>query len=83
MNQQDIAEQPWRKLLLTPEEEAQRIADRYFIDPETDELVGENPQFIVVAKKHGIEWNPRVDPYEYANELHDVMMAEKSNDLGR
>ncbi|MCY4277746.1 MAG: hypothetical protein OXE81_07930 [Gammaproteobacteria bacterium] len=47
MNQQDIAEQPWRKLLLTPEEEAQRIADRYFIDPETDELVGKNPNSLL------------------------------------
>ncbi len=73
----------WACLLLTPEEEQARLAQMYFFDPETGDVLGEKPTFSQTALQLGIDMFPEVGRYDYANELYEVLCAERAFELGR
>ena len=67
----------WRKLLLTEEEREARIREDYHIDPDTGEILGEKLTFSQIAVQRGIDLNPKVNVWDYANELFEIMEREK------
>ena len=59
------------------------LEKKYFFDPETGDILGEKPTFAQAALQLGIDFFPKVNPYDYANELHEIMKAEQEKSPGR
>ncbi len=72
----------WRKLLPTEEEWDERLRETHYVDDETGEVLGPKPRLSQVLCKMGIDWDRPSDMtvWDYANELFDVMEAERRHE---
>ncbi len=67
----------WKKLVLTAEEAHEKMLREYHVDEETDEILGAKQTLIQRAIHNGIDTDPEINTWDYANELFEIMQAER------